>query len=1127
MRTSLLLSAVLLAACTDDTVDTAVENLAPEVEITAPLDGASWSEGEPVSLRARVSDDTTRTGDLAVSWTVDDLGPLDGSATVNGATLGLDATTEIPGGDHVLRLSVADELGLQTEASINFTVDGQEPPTVSLLYPVAESAHGEGDRVTVEASFYDADEASVTDLVVTWSGVAEGLPGASTSPDKSGRITFELENLAIGTHTLSVMVTDSAGSTASENLWFEVIGWDADGDGYDSIDLGGKDCDDDDADIRPGVDEVCNDRDDDCDGRVDENPPEDGLLYFGDNDEDGYGSPLYPLRACSTTTGYVDNDGDCDDEDANVHPGVTEVCDGIDNDCNGILDGTEAVDAVTLYLDVDADGYGGGDGTKLGCEEEPFYALADGDCDDADPTINPGATELCDGIDNDCTNGADGSDAVDADTWYQDADVDGYGAPATATNACEEPSGWTQVADDCDDGDSDVNPDATEICDTIDNNCDGDTDEDTAADALTWYLDLDGDGHGDPDNTTLACNQPTNATGDSSDCDDTDSTTSPSATEYCDGGDDDCDGTVDEEDAWDVSTWYLDADGDGYGETASTTQDCYEPSGYVAVSDDCDDSDSAINPAAIEYCDGIDNDCDGTDDPDSSADAVDWYTDGDGDGYAEPTSAVIETSCYGASGLAVDPSDCDDGDASVYPTADETCNSTDDDCDSSTDEDPVDGDSYTLDADGDGFGEQDGWFWGCDGASNDLDCDDGDPTEPHVVDVGSGTTSPAGTTDDPWLSIQDGIDNAGRCVAVFPGTYGEAVDFRGNDVDVRSVYGSSLTTIDASGHRDAVVSFESGESSDAGLEGFTLTGGEGHVDETILDWTCESSGSTGDICSDVYQTWCGGGIYVNGASPTLRGLIVEDNTLEQAQEMQQDTHGPGGETYMVYSFGGGVCIMNATVSLDGVDLIDNYADQGGGLYIDESSSVTWTGSSFHDNQATDGGGIQVDGGSLSATNVLVSVNLASSYGGGVMVSDGTLDLTNVTVGLNTASSTEGVFVYGSSTATLTNSIVFGRGSGTGVTVDSGGTLTASYSDVNGFDTRYDGVSDPSGSDGNIDEDPQFTGVSDDANSDNDDWTLGSSSPCVDAGDSDSAYDDADGTRNDMGVYGGPGSDWNE
>ncbi len=1133
MRHLLLVSALLFGgACTGDTVDSGVENAAPEVAITQPLDGDSWAEGESVSLRAVVSDDWTRVSELAVSWTVDDLGPLEGSSMVNGNTIGLDVTTVIPGGEHTLRLQVSDQDGAQTEAAIYFSVLSQEPPTVSLLDPEAEGIYGEGDRVPVEASFYDPDEESVADLVVSWGGVAEGHPGASLNPDKSGRISFELENLEVGNHTLSVEVADSAGSTASASLWFEVIGWDADGDGYDSIDLGGKDCDDEDDDIHPGVDELCNDRDDDCDGRVDEDPPEDGLLYFGDNDEDGYGSPLYPLRACTATTGYVDNDGDCDDTDPEVHPGVTEVCDGIDNDCNGILDSSEAVDAATLYLDVDSDGYGGTGGTKLGCDEEPFYAFESGDCDDANPEVNPGVTEVCDGIDNDCSGDSDGGDAADASTWYEDADEDAYGAPSTATNACEQPDGWTLTAEDCDDGDDEVNPDATEVCDSVDNNCDGDIDEDTAEDALTWFMDMDGDGHGDPDNTTLACEQPSNATGDGSDCDDTDFTISPSATEYCDGEDDDCDGTVDEDGSADTSIWYLDDDADGYGNTEMTTEACYEPTGYVSLSGDCDDEDSSLNPAATEYCDEIDNDCDGVTDPDSSADVIDWYTDGDGDGYADPSSSVVDTSCYGGSGMAEDPTDCDDADDEVHPNADEQCNSEDDDCDSSIDEDPADGDYYTIDADGDGFGELDEWYWGCDGVDNDLDCDDGDPTEPHRVDGSSGTTSPSGTEDDPWLYIQDAIDNAGSCVAVFPGTYNESLDFNGRDLHVRSVYGPGLTTIDASGTGDSVVTFDNAESEDALLEGFTLTGGAGHLDESYVTWDCSSQTTTGDICSDFFMTYCGGGVYVREASPTLVDLVVEDNHLSEAGTTQQITTGlngdrSGGETFYSYSFGGGICLMGSNSELEQVHVHSNYADQGGGGYIDENSDVTWSGSWVAGNTAEDGAGLMVDGGVLTGQNLLVVGNEGTDYGGALLVSEGSVDLINVTLGLNTAGSVSGVYVEGTSDLDLASVILYGSGSGTGIQMDSSGTLFQTYSDVYGFSTNFSGVTDPTDSNGNLNQEPVFRDVSDDGDPDNDDWELDSSSPCLDAGNPDSAFDDVDGSPNDMGSYGGPEGDWDE
>jgi len=1125
MRTPILTSFALglLTACEGSGDDSGLEdNEAPTVEITAPENGAELNQADGLRFRGTIGDDLTPLSELTAQWFIDDLDTISGTETRNGSTVGLDLTTVLEGGDYVLRLVVADEEGLTAEASVSFSLAESEPPTITWVLPANESSHGEGDRVEVEVSFYDPDEESVADLVVSWGGAAEGHPGAAGNPDKSGRIAFELENLDLGIQTLTVDVTDTSGAKTSDSVWFEVIAWDADGDGYDNEDLGGEDCDDDDVTIHPGVAEVCNSVDDDCDGRIDEDPQDDGRLYFGDDDEDGYGTPLYSVRACHAPSGYVDNDADCDDTDPEIKPGQPEVCDGVDNDCNGVADGSEAIDAVELFLDVDSDGYGGTGGSKWGCDEEDFYALESGDCNDANADINPGATEVCDLIDNDCNGTADGSDAVDATTWYEDADEDTYGAALTATNDCEQPDGWVEVAKDCDDADAEVNPDATETCDSVDNNCDGTVDEDTAADALTWYHDLDGDGHGDPDSTTLACSQPSNAVGDATDCDDTDALTSPSATEYCDGADDDCDGEVDEDTSADAATWYWDGDEDGYGRSDTTEVSCSQPTGYVSLDTDCDDADADVNPAAVEYCDDVDNDCDGTTDPDASVDAVDWYTDADGDGYGDPSSAVIETSCYGSSGLAADNTDCDDAVASTHPGADETCNSTDDDCDGTTDEDPTDGEYFTIDGDGDGFGEYDGWEWGCDGVDNDLDCDDGDPTEPHIVDGSSSTTSPSGTIDDPWLTIQDGLDSAGGCVAVYPGTYTEAIDFNGSDTMVRSVYGPGLTTIDASGYAEPVVTFESAETEDAILEGFTLTGGEGKVSETfVTEWDCTSV----DHCLEFDTTYCGGGIYVNGASPTLRDLEIDDNDLPVASTTAVPATERDTEEHHTTSYGGGICLVNASVDVEDVHVTDNFADQGGGIWLDESSVVTWKTSTVESNSATDGAGLVVDGGSLSLENVLVVGNVASSYGGGLVISTGSADLTNVTLGLNSAGAVDGIYVEGTSSLDLTSVVLYGRGSGTGLQMDSSGTLVQVYSDVYGFSTRYSGVTDPTDSNGNIDEDPLFTDVSDDANYDNDDWTLSSSSPCVDAGDPDAVVQDTDGSANDMGCYGGPGGDW--
>ncbi len=170
------------------------------------------------------------------------------------------------------------------------------------------------------------------------------------------------------------------------------------------------------------------------------------------------------------------------------------------------------------------------------------------DCDDSNPDIHPGAAERCDGVDNDCDGEVDGSDSVDATTWYADLDGDGYGDEAGAgTPACDAPSGSVADATDCDDSDGAVNPGATEVCDDadVDEDCSGAADDaDSGVDAstqTTWYPDADRDGYGDShDAGTLACEQPGDTVADATDCDDGDDGAYPGATELCDGVQTDC-----------------------------------------------------------------------------------------------------------------------------------------------------------------------------------------------------------------------------------------------------------------------------------------------------------------------------------------------------------------------------------------------------------------------------------------------------------------------------------------------------------------------------------------------------------------------------------------------------------
>jgi hypothetical protein len=174
----------------------------------------------------------------------------------------------------------------------------------------------------------------------------------------------------------------------------------------------------------------------------------------GDGDEDGYIGEQY-------------GGDDCNDEDPAIGPHAVEVCDEVDNNCDGQID-EEMTN--TFYTDSDGDGYGIEAGAVEACTQPPGTATYAGDCDDDDAELNPGQEEVCDGIDNDCDDVADEGTKI---AVFEDLDDDGYGDDATIASACPDavPGGWTTVGLDCDDDDPAIHPDATEICDGVDNDC--------------------------------------------------------------------------------------------------------------------------------------------------------------------------------------------------------------------------------------------------------------------------------------------------------------------------------------------------------------------------------------------------------------------------------------------------------------------------------------------------------------------------------------------------------------------------------------------------------------------------------------------------------------------------------
>ncbi|MBI2378339.1 MAG: putative metal-binding motif-containing protein [Deltaproteobacteria bacterium] len=387
-------------------------------------------------------------------------------------------------------------------------------------------------------------------------------------------------------------------------------GFDADQDGVSEC---AGDCDDADPFRATGMPERCDCRDNDCDSEV---------------DEDENGGSVCELGACHDFDGdgFTNCEGDCNDLSPITYPGSAELCgDAIDNDCDRRVD-----------EDVDEDGDG--------------LTTCEGDCDDRFASIHTGAPEVCDGFDNDCDGAVD----------------EGYDQDGDRATTC---------AGDCDDSDLTRSPFRREICgNQKDDDCDGLVDLD---------VDFDGDGH-------TTCD---------GDCNDFNSSVFPGAVEVCDGHDNDCNNRVDEgfdldQDGFatcfgdcddtspDVNPYAgervntIDDDCDGFVDEGDEDDD---GDGFTYLCGDCNDSNASVNPRAIETCNAIDDDCDGATDLSVSLEPVcGACNDVDRDGVAD---------CAG---------DCDDTNAAIAPGATEVCNGQDDDCDGTSDVDPRDGRNLCL-----------------------------------------------------------------------------------------------------------------------------------------------------------------------------------------------------------------------------------------------------------------------------------------------------------------------------------------------------------------------------------------------------------------------------------------------
>lgn len=457
MSARLLMPVLLAVACSEQKVGT--YDTPPTASISSPPSGSSWAEGEQIDFLARVDDAQTDTTGLSLEWNSSIDGALPGATPADSSGSATYSTASLSPGNHVITLRVTDEAAQTGESTVQLTVsEVPDAPTIGLIHPASGESGLEDEPFRFVVRVGDAQDAPA-DLVLEFESDRDAVFCAPVADD--GGLAECEQVLSPGDHALIFRVTDSTGLATQTDAYFAVVAGtahDDDGDGY-TEDQG--DCQDGDGSVHPGAKEYYNQRDDDCDGLIDE-----GTAAY---DDDG--------------DGFSELDGDCDDTDPSSWPGAPEGCDGFDNDCDlvvdeetpcydddgdgwteidGDCDDTGAItypDAPEVEDGADNDCDGRIDnGTPAYDDDGDGYSENDGDCDDGSAAIGPDATEACDGADNDCDGSADEVNADGCITYYYDYDGDGYG---TTVGRCQcGPSGTytSAYSTDCYDYNADANP---------------------------------------------------------------------------------------------------------------------------------------------------------------------------------------------------------------------------------------------------------------------------------------------------------------------------------------------------------------------------------------------------------------------------------------------------------------------------------------------------------------------------------------------------------------------------------------------------------------------------------------------------------------------------------------------
>jgi len=400
----------------------------------------------------------------------------------------------------------------QTSAPSGYVANSSDCDDNSVIY-----ADGDGDGFGAGAMVACNGVATNTDCndasTAVYPGAVENCANDGIDNDCDGEANSDAESIdsvnyyvdgdvdGFGAGAATKSCTAISGSVTNNTDCDDALKTYADGDG-DTFGAGAMtacgvatntDCADNDNTIYPGAVENCaNDGiDNDCDLEANSDAEAvDSVNYYVDGDVDTYGAGS-ATKSCTAISGSVTNSTDCNDQNAAINPGATEICDALntDEDCDTLADNADssAADAgkTDFYADSDNDNYGVGSAQRF-CDEPANFAPVAGDCNDQAAAINPGAQEICDtaNTDEDCDTLADDNDpsATGKSTFYRDADGDTFTGSTTA-QFCDVQSGYEATNEgDCDDADILVYPGAPELCANlaVDNDCDGSTAESEA-----------------------------------------------------------------------------------------------------------------------------------------------------------------------------------------------------------------------------------------------------------------------------------------------------------------------------------------------------------------------------------------------------------------------------------------------------------------------------------------------------------------------------------------------------------------------------------------------------------------------------------------------------------------------